>query len=115
MDNESGQITNPVYTGALKTFETEGGGSFLKTYLPNAIGLLFVAGTVFFMFMMLFGAVQWIVSGGDKAAIESARGRITSALVGVIILFSTFAIIKIIETFFGIDILTIDIGPLVIQ
>ncbi|MBL7036901.1 hypothetical protein ISR94_03660, partial [Candidatus Microgenomates bacterium] len=48
-------------------------------------------------------------------AIEGARGRITSALVGVVILFSTFALIKIVETFFGIDILTIDIGPLVIQ
>ncbi len=109
-------ISNPLIEGTLDNiFDAPNASQFLSELLPNFIGLLMVTGTVFFMFMILIGAVQWIISGGDKAAIEGARGRITSALVGVVILFSTFALIKIVETFFGIDILTIDIGPLVIQ
>lgn len=109
-------IINPVIKGRLDNiFDAPNASQFLAELLPNFVGLMFVVGTVFFIFMMLVGAVQWIMSGGDKAAIEGARGRITSALVGIILLFSTFALVKIIETFFGIDILTIDIGPLVIQ
>ena len=65
--------------------------------------------------MLLWGAISWILSGGDKAGLESAKGRITNAIVGFVLLIGTFAIVKLIETFFGIDILSIDIGPLVIQ
>lgn len=110
------EITNPVLGPDLQTLTSSSQPTdFLNIFLPNAIGLLFVGGSIFFVFMMLWGAVTWIISGGDKAAIEAARGRITAALVGIVLLLSTFALIKIIETFFGIDILTIDIGPLVIQ
>lgn len=65
--------------------------------------------------MLLLGAITWIGSGGDKAAIEGARGRITQALIGIVVLFSVFAIIKLIEGLFGIKILTLDIGPLIIK
>ena len=63
----------------------------------------------------MIGGIQWMTAGGDKAAIEQARGKVTNALVGLVILFSTFAIILAIETFFGVDILTIDIGVLKIE
>ncbi len=88
---------------------------FFNKLLTQFIGLTFVAGTVIFFFMFLWGAIQWISSGGDKQALEGARGRITSALVGLVILFASFAIIKLIEGFFKVHILTLDIGPLVIQ
>ncbi len=108
-------LTNPIYEGELKSFTTGSSSAFLNTYLPNAVGLIFVAGILFFFFMLLIGAVSWILSGGDKAHIENARARITNALIGLVLLFATFAIIKLIEAFFGIDILSIDIGPLVIE
>ena len=79
------------------------------------IGLAFLVGVLVFFFIMILGAIQWITSGGDKAGLESARGKITSAIVGVVILFSLFALLKIIEDFFGINILVLDIGPLMIQ
>lgn len=89
--------------------------AFLSTLVPNAIGLLFVVGAVIFFFMLVIGAVQWISSGGDKANVESARGKLTNALIGLIVLFASFAIIKLIEAFFGVKILELDIAPLVIQ
>ena len=91
------------------------GTEFLKVFLPNAVGLMFVVGIVIFLFMMLLGAISWIASGGEKSAIEGARGKITNAIIGIVLLLSTFALLKIIEVFFGINILTIDIGPLIIQ
>ncbi len=73
------------------------------------IGLGFVIGILIFFFVMIAGAIQWITSGGDKAAIEGARGKIVNAIVGIVILFALFAIIGVIENFFGLDILSLDI------
>ena len=88
---------------------------FFNDLLPRLIGLSFVIGIVIFLFFMVLGAIQWIISGGDKAALEGAKGKITNAIIGIVILFSIFAILKIVEDFFGIDILSLELGPLVIE
>ena len=106
-------LKNTIFEGL---FSLESGGStFLGLVLPKFIGLLFVFGVVVFFFVFLIGALSWIISGGDKAKVESAKARITSALVGLVLMLSTFVIVKLIESFFGIDILSIDIGLLVIE
>lgn len=92
-----------------------GSAGFLSVFVPRFIGLLLVFGGLAFFFMFLWGAITWIISGGDKASVENAKGRITNALIGLILMVGVFAIAKLIESFFGIDILSIDIGPLVIQ
>jgi hypothetical protein len=91
---------------------TRSGASFFQGFIPAAIGMSFIIGTLIFFFIMVMGAIQWITSGGDKASLESARGKITNAVAGFILLLAVFAIIKVIQDFFGIKILTLDIGPL---
>lgn len=112
-------VTNPIF-GKTSIFgnlinDQSGGSIFIGMVIPRLVGFIFVVGSISFLFMLLWGAVSWILSGGDKAHVESAKGRITNAVVGFILLIGSFAIVKLIETFFGIDILLIDIGPLVIQ
>ena len=107
---------NPIKNKALKSsIQNLSGTEFLNKLLPNMVGLAFVIGVVIFLFVLVFGAIQWITSGGDKAGLESARSKIANALVGIVILFSVFVILKIIESFFGINILTIDLGVFFIQ
>lgn len=106
---------NNLYNPAIGNLGNNSGISFVQQLIPSLVGLAFVVGVLIFFFMLLLGAIQWISSGGDKAAVEGARGKITQALVGIIVLFSVFAIIKVVETFFGINILTLDIGPLIIK
>jgi hypothetical protein len=65
-----------------------------------------VAG-IWFMFTFLIGAIGIITSGGDKGAYETARKRITTGLVGLIIVVFSVAIINLIGKFLGFDILTI--------
>lgn len=69
------------------------------------IVLIMVIAAIVFFFMLVIGGVRWIASGGDKAATEAARGQITAALVGLVIVFAAWAITQLIQTFFGIDIL----------
>lgn len=66
-------------------------------------GALVIAAIVFF-FILVIGGIQWIASGGDKANTEAARNRITAALVGLVIVFAAWAIVALIQTFFGINI-----------
>jgi len=105
-------IKNPLLSPSL---QNRTGISYFSEFIPKAITLAFIAGVVIFFFMLIIGAIQWITSGGDKEALSKARGRITSGLIGIIILFSVYVIVSVIEQFFGINILTIDIGSLIIK
>ena len=105
-------ITNPALGPNLQGKE---GTTFFSELIPRFIGLGFLIGALVFFFIMIVGAIQWIASGGDKAAIESARGKLINAVIGIIILFSLFALVKILEGLFSIDILTLDIGGLQVQ
>jgi hypothetical protein len=106
-----GSLTNPVIPYSKGT---DIGLSFIKNSIPKFIGLGIVIGSLIFFFVMLIGAIQWIASGGDKAAIEAARGKIVNAIVGVVILFCLFVILKLIGDFFGFNILELNIKPLII-
>lgn len=92
--------------------QQETGASFLSRLISLFVSLALIAGSVIFVFMLLFGAIEWMTSGGDKAAAENARSRITKAVIGIIILFSVFAIVKVVEGLFDINILQIDITKL---
>jgi hypothetical protein len=107
----SQEISNP----ALGNLGQRTGISFFQSFIPSLVGFGFLLGSLVFFFMMIVGAIEWITSGGDKARVEMARGRLTSAIIGIVILLAIFAFIKVLEGFFGIDILTLDIGPLQIR
>lgn len=107
------EIKNPVLGPALQGYaNSEGGNQFFGALIPNAIIFTFIVGSLIFFFMLISGAIQWISSGGDKQGLEGARGKITNALIGIVLLFASLAIIRLIEYFFGVSILTLDIGPL---
>lgn len=105
-------ITNPVLPSTIGQNPDSVG--YLQKLLPTAVTLLLIIGALFFFFNLIMGAIQWISSGGDKEGVAKARGRITSALVGLVILFAVFAIIQLIENFFGVNILILDIGKVFI-
>lgn len=77
--------------------------------MPNIITFLITASlivaAVVFFFMLVWGGIEWITSGGDKAGNENARKRITNALIGLAIVFSAWAIVTLIKVIFGIDLL----------
>ncbi|MBI1863673.1 hypothetical protein HYS03_00455 [Candidatus Woesebacteria bacterium] len=111
-DVPTGGITNPVLN---KSIQNQTGLSFFQTIIPNFITLALVVGSLIFVFILITGAISWISSGGDKASVESARAKVTHALIGLVILFSVFAVIKLVEAIFGLKILTLDIAPLFIK
>src|SRR3989344_5375996 len=62
----------------------------------------FVAAFVF----LLIGGIRWILAGGDEKAVAGARGTITAALIGLVIVLVAYAIIRLVEIFFNVNIVT---------
>lgn len=72
--------------------------------VAGLIRLILVITALVFFFILVIGGIRWIASGGDKQQTEAARNQITAALVGLIIVFAAWAIVQLINTFFGINI-----------
>jgi len=81
----------------------------LPQFISKAISFIFVIAVVVAIFFLLLGALKWIYSGGDKAAVEGARNTITAAVIGLVILFLVFLIFTVVLKFFGIDIVDIEL------
>jgi hypothetical protein len=73
--------------------------------ISGAISLIMLAVALIFFFILILGGLKWVMSEGDQKAVEAARNQITNALIGLAIVFSAFAIMKLIEIVFGISLL----------
>jgi len=94
------------------------GRNYVSEIIPAFIRFGLIVGVLVFFFVLITGAIQWMTAGGDKASIETARGKITSALIGIIILFTVFVILQVIGNFFGLEalkILELDVDQLKIR
>jgi hypothetical protein len=101
---------------AQNTINLQPGGQFgtvqtlsFAAIISAALRMILVAAALIFFFMLVWGGVEWILSGGDKGATEKARGRITAALVGLVVVFAAWAIAQLLGTFFGVNIFQLEI------
>ncbi|OIO13066.1 hypothetical protein COV53_04615 [Candidatus Gottesmanbacteria bacterium CG11_big_fil_rev_8_21_14_0_20_37_11] len=77
----------------------------IGSLISSTIGLvLIIAGLAAFAFL-IWGGIAWITSGGDKSQVEAAQKRIQAAIVGLFIVFAAWALMLLIQGFFGVTIL----------
>lgn len=69
----------------------------LSNVVDWALGL---AGIVA-VFFIIFSGIKFLTSGGDPKQVEGARKTLTYAIIGLIIVFFSFAIIKLMGTITG--------------
>lgn len=91
-----GKVTPPKAVSGLG-----GGEAGINNLLGKVVQLIFVVATVGFVFMVLISAVQLILSGGDKEALGKARGRLTWAIIGIVLLSLSFVIFRVLENITG--------------
>jgi len=77
------------------------------------VGLVFIIASVIFFFILVFGGIKWITSGGDEKKVAAARASITSALVGLAIVFAAWAIMTLLGKLLGFDIFNFTFKALV--
>ncbi len=64
--------------------------------------IIIVSGILVFVFLV-WGGLEWLTAGGDKTKTQSAQSRITNALVGLAIIAASWALVRIIAYFFGVE------------
>lgn len=106
-------IAAPVYAQDIN-LQPQGFGKELTTLtvpgiVSGAISLVMLVVALVFFFILIWGGLKWVMSEGDQKAVESARAQITNALIGLAIVFAAFAIMKLIETIFGISLFKLTI------
>lgn len=74
-------------------------GSLINSLLSF---VMVIAALLVFTYL-LWGGIEWITSGGDKGKTESARNKITAAVIGLIVLAASYAILLIVLKFIGYD------------
>ncbi|MCX6791738.1 MAG: hypothetical protein NT149_01740 [Candidatus Gottesmanbacteria bacterium] len=106
------QITNPVLPPSLgggSNPDVNQGGASLGKLISNLVGALFIAGFLLTFMQLIIGGIQWITAGGDKQALEKARTGITNAIMGLVIVAATYAVMTLVGQFFGIEITNLTI------
>ncbi|MEI6690692.1 MAG: hypothetical protein WCL07_03005 [bacterium] len=77
----------------------------VELILTNVITVLTIVGGIMFILYFLFGALQWVSAGGEKGKIEKAKGMLTNAAIGLIIIVLSYSITWIVGKVLGVDIL----------
>jgi hypothetical protein len=108
------QIVNPALNSTIGNITNSGNFSVgLQTFLRNLLNVALGLGGLFFFVNLLRGGFEYINAGGDKDKVHQAYERIKNSLMGVVIIFSVFAIIFIVETVFGLSIRNVNIPNLI--
>ena len=92
LEGESGE-------GAIDTF---------AKFISSAIGLLTIVAIIWFIFVLFAGAMGMMSAGGDKAALETSRKRITTGLVGLVVVILGIFIVDLVGTLIGIPVLNLE-------
>jgi len=81
----------------------------IETMIQAAITIVLIVAAIIFFFMLIIGGIRWMLSGGDKSQAESARGQVTGALIGLVIVFAAWAIFTLLGSLFGVNFAAFDI------
>ena len=84
------QLDNPLGNGA--TFE-----SVISKVITAAVGISGVLALIAF----IVGGINWMISGGDSSKIKKGKDMMIWAVMGIVIIFSAYAILTFIFTTLG--------------
>lgn len=75
-------------------------GENLGNIVGPAISLIFILAILLALLYLVWGGVKWLMSGGDKTALEEARNHIVAAIIGLVVIFLSYFILNVVIGFF---------------
>ena len=81
-------------------------GTVITGLIRNGITILLITSFVIFLIWTIIAGLRFIFAGGDSKSVGQAWSSIYWSLTGMVVVLASFAIIKLVETFFGISILS---------
>ncbi len=78
----------------------------LGVVISTIIGVLTIIATIWLTIKLIIGAIGIISAGGDKSKLAQSRSSLTMAIVGFVIVISSYFIIKLVEQITGLSLLS---------
>lgn len=79
----------------------EGFASTFSGYFNAILSFVMVISALLVFFYLIWGGFDWITSGGDKGKTDKAREKIVAAVIGIIIVAASYAILTLVINFLG--------------
>jgi hypothetical protein len=98
-----GTITPP--SGTVPTASGDP-SAFIAGIIRNGLWLLIIVGFLIGLLWTIFAGFSFIFAGGDPQKVAQSWSRIYWGLIGLVIVVGSFAIIKLVETFFNVSIIS---------
>lgn len=93
-------ICNPLLKNCKSSTNPQG---YTNDVLSTVISLFFIVGIVYFMWHIIFAGYHLIGADGDPKKFESAKNEITYSILGVIVIFTIFGLMKFVGFILGIE------------
>lgn len=76
----------------------------ISVFISKTISFAFIIAGILVFGFLVYGGIIWLTAGGDKTNTEKARTLITNAVIGLAIVATSYAVMKVLSFFFGINI-----------
>lgn len=96
------EVTNPALGPGIVGLSA---GAGLAFYIAQLWKTVVIVGGLAVMLFMIWGGIQWLMAGGDKAKLEEAHHKISNSLIGLGVLVASYAVIYFVGAVLKIDLL----------
>jgi len=76
----------------------------IGTFISKTISFAFIIAGILTFAFLVYGGIVWLTAGGDKGKTEQSRSVITNAVIGLAIIACSWAVMKVLSFFFGVDV-----------
>ena len=103
---QDGVINNPVINSGDGQYDQVSTNP-LTPLIARLWRTFIMLGALLLVVYLVWGAFEWLSSSGEPEKLKHARYKIVNAVIGLLILVASFAIITMLEMLFGFDLLQI--------
>ena len=100
----AGQAVSQRAPGAANLASADAGFGKL---MGSLLSFIMAIAAIMVLIYLLWAGLDWITSAGDKGKLETARLKITNAIVGIIVLAASTGLLTLIQGFLGLCFLKI--------
>ena len=80
-----------------------------SSLIGSIIVMILIATSIILLGILIVGGIMVMTSGGDKQKSANGQQAVTAAVIGLVIIFGAWAIINLINLFFGINIINLNV------
>jgi hypothetical protein len=79
--------------------------------LGAILNVVFYVGIAMSIIFLIIGGIKYITAGGDETKVAAARGQVTNAIIGFVIVIAAFTVRYIVQNLIGVQLPSNEVLP----